>query len=495
MGTTKNFATRSRLLSVIENTSDSIVIADQNGKIIFWNNASSKIFGYGMKEALDKDLTLIMPKEMHSLHEAGMHHYLATGEKKLIDQTVSIDAQKKDGSIFPIELSLSAWKEENATFVCGIIRDVSNRKKNEQEILDLRGIIDSSPSCVKLVRRNGELLRMNDVGLYLIEANDFESVNRANVYDIIHEEDRQRYKEFNEFICGGNKGSLIFKIVGLKGTVRIMESFARSHRLISGEITHLAITNEITERVQAEKDLFEKNQKLEEAERLSVIGEFAAGIAHEVNNPLAVIHSKSQLLELQLNQLNLCEEEKENILKSISIIKSTTMYTTDLIKNLNTFSSKADFNNLELIRLEEVVQTALKLSQNRCTDAGIDINLDIDKDLKLVCSASGLSQVILNLMINAIDALEQLENKWIRIRTKVVNERLKIIFTDSGSGIPDKITKKIMQPFYSTKEPGKGTGLGLSISLKYVEKMNGLFYYNPHSSNTEFVIEFKTFER
>ncbi len=495
MYTTEKFVTKNRLLSVIENTSDSIIVANQKGEIIFWNKASTKIFGFDPEEALGKKLNIIMPEEMHSLHNAGMSRYMKTGEKKLIDQTVSINGKKKDGSIVPIELSLSSWKEENKTFICGIIRDVSNRKKNEREILDLRGIISSSPSCLKLLNKNGELLRMNSAGLSLIEAENFASVDRANVYDIVHEEDREAFIKFNKFICAGNEGSLIFKIVGLGGTERIMESFARSHKLESGEAAHLAITNEITERIKAEKELLEKDQELEEAKRLSVIGEFAAGIAHEVNNPLAIIHSRSQLLELQFDQLEIKDEKKiESIRNSLATIKQTVIHTTDLIKNLKTFSSKADFKNLELIPLEEVINTALKISQNRCSNAGIDITLEIDSNIKVVCSNAGLSQVILNLIINAIDALEGIEERWIRIKTNVSDKRLQIIITDSGNGIPDEVVKKIMHPFFSTKEPGKGTGLGLSISLKSIEKMNGDFYYNPNSDNTEFIIEFKSFE-
>jgi C4-dicarboxylate-specific signal transduction histidine kinase len=137
---------------------------------------------------------------------------------------------------------------------------------------------------------------------------------------------------------------------------------------------------------------------------------------------------------------------------------------------------------------------ALKISQNRCYNAGIDIIMKVDPNIKLICSSAGLSQVILNLLINSIDALERLDEKWIRIETNVSGKLLKIKFTDSGKGIPDEIIDKITQPFFSTKEPGKGTGLGLSLSLKSVEKMNGNFNYNSNSKNTQFIIEFKSFE-
>ncbi len=492
----KNSISKKHLASIIESSKDAILIANKKGEIVSWNHACSVLFGFSSEEVIGRNLDIIIPREMRDLHHKGMHRFISSGKKKIIDQTVTLDGLRKDGSTVPVELSLSSWEEDSEQmFICGILRDISERKKNESQIIDLRGIIDSSPSCLKLLNQQGELLMMNSVGLDLIEAENFACVERANVYEIVHEEDRESFIEFNQFICDGGEGTLIFKVVGLKGTERIMESFARAHELDSGEVAHLAITNEITERIKTERELSIKDQELEEAKRLSLIGEFAAGIAHEVNNPLAVIHSKAQLLEIQLNQLTEKKTESiENIIDSLESIKRMTLHTSDLIKNLKTFSSKANFDQLELTKITDVLDMVLKISQNRCSNAGIKVAINVDPNLKLNCNPSGLAQVILNLISNSIDAIEYQKDKWINIETKLSNKTLKIIITDSGGGISDEIVEKITQPFFSTKDPGKGTGLGLSISSKSIEKMKGKFYYNSESENTQFVIEFKSFE-
>ena len=249
------------------------------------------------------------------------------------------------------------------------------------------------------------------------------------------------------------------------------------------------------ERIETEKQLIQKNQELEESKRLSLIGEFAAGIAHEINNPLAVIHAKGQLLEMQLDQLNQEKtESSEKIMDSLEAIKRMTLHTSDLIKNLKTFSSKANFEKLDLVTLTDVIDMVLKISEQKCSNVGIQIDTNIDPNVKLTCSPSGLAQVILNLVSNSIDAIESQKDKWITIESNISSQTLKIIITDSGRGIPDEIVKKITQPFFSTKDPGKGTGLGLAISLKTIEKMKGQLYYNPKSENTQFIIEFKSFE-
>lgn len=492
----KNNISKKSLASILESSKDSIIIANQEGRIVSWNNASSLLFGYSPEEAMGQKLDIIIPKEMHDAHHEGMSRFMSTGIKKIIDQTVTLEGQRKDGTIVPIELSLSSWEEESKEkFVCAIIRNISERKEKDRQIIDLHGIINSSPSCLKLVSQKGKLLMMNSVGLDLIAAENFASVDGADVYQLVNKEDRESFKSFNELICSGEKGSLIFTITALDGTERIMETFARPHKLESGEIAHLAITNEITERIKTEKELLQKDQKLEEAKRLSVIGEFAAGIAHEVNNPLAVIHSKTQLIELQLNQLGIEKNQNfEKIIDSLESIQRMSLHTSDLIKNLKTFSSKANFDNLELVKLIDVIDMVLKISEKRCDNSGIKMIKKLDPNIKLKCTPSGLSQVILNLISNSIDAIESLQEKWISIESTISENKLKLIITDSGNGIPKKIATKITQPFFSTKEPGKGTGLGLSISLKLIEKMNGELSYNTKAKNTQFIIEFKSFE-
>ena len=137
----------------------------------------------------------------------------------------------------------------------------------------------------------------------------------------------------------------------------------------------------------------------------------------------------------------------------------------------------------------------MNISEKRCSSKGIKVAKNIDPNLKLTCSPSALAQVILNLISNSIDAIESQKEKWISIESTISNKTLKIIVTDSGGGIPKEIVNKITQPFFSTKDPGKGTGLGLSISLQSIEKMNGKFYHNSEAENTQFVLEFKSFEK
>lgn len=475
---------------ILEATPDSIIILNEKAEIIYWNGASVNMFHYSKEEIIGQPLKTIIPDEMVDFHYDIFQKVLNQTNTDFSSGSIEFYLKRKNQTLFPADLSVFSAKEGDLTLMFGVIRDTTSRKKLEQENLDLKQIIDNSPSCVKLVNSAGKLCDMNRVGLDIIDSEDLETVFMADVYDLVHPDHRQAFIDFNHFICNGGEGSLIFKIITLKGVTKTMETFAVPHTLENGEIGHLAITNDISERVNREKELYKKNLELEEAKRLSVVGEFTAGIAHEINNPLAVISAKAQLLELELNKVEIPDSSiNERIRNSIDIINETVEHASDLIKNLKTFSGKVDLENMDLVALSKPLDMVFKIINKRCVNEGISLNMQADSKLKVYCNSAGLAQALLNLIINSIDAIENKKNKWIKIATEVSQGTIKILITDSGSGIPPEIAQNMTQPFFSTKPPGKGTGLGLGISLKLIQKMNGNLYYNPKAVHTQFVIE------
>lgn len=475
---------------IIEATPDSIIILNEKAEIIYWNGASENIFNYSKEEIIGQPLKTIIPDEMVDFHYDIFHKVLSQTNTDFSSVPIEVYLKRKNQILFPADLTVFSAKEGDLTMLFCVIRDVTSRKKLEQDNLDLKQIIDNSPSCVKLVNKAGKLCDMNRVGLDIIDSEDLETVFMADVYDLVHPDHRQAFIEFNQFICNGGEGSLIFKIITLKGVTKTMETFAVPHTLENGEIGHLAITNDISDRINREKELYQKNLELEEAKRLSVVGEFTAGIAHEINNPLAVISAKTQLLDLELNRIEILDSSvNERMRNSLDIINETVEHVSDLIKNLKTFSGKVDLENMELVALSKPLDMVFKIIKKRCANEGISLSTQADSKLKVYCNSAGLAQALLNLIINAIDANENKKNKWIKIATEESQGKIKILITDSGSGIPPEIAQNMTQPFFTTKQPGKGTGLGLGISLKLIHKMNGNLYYNPKAVNTQFVIE------
>lgn len=347
-------------------------------------------------------------------------------------------------------------------------------------------MVNSTPSCLKIINRAGELLHMNAQGLSLIEAQDMSSVFRANVYEIVEESHRGKFQEFNERVCDGEKGTLVFEIIGLNGTRRWMETYAAPYQLDSGEIAHIAITNDISSKVLAEKELIQQRQALASSARLASLGQFVGGIAHEINNPLAIILGNLSLLKIKMDANELDQEYLRN---SVGTLLETTERISDIIQNLKTFTRDPKLGGTENYSLNEIVSQTLSLCQENFRLNNIEIQNLINDELVINCRKVQISQVLMNLINNSFDAINELDEKWLRLESKYSENGVKLIVTDSGAGISGAIAEQMFNPFFTTKEVGKGTGLGLSLSARIIDNHGGKLVYNQNSANTQFVIE------
>jgi len=359
-------------------------------------------------------------------------------------------------------------------------------KGNNLDLISLDEMFQSTPSCLKVISSAGELLHMNPQGLVLAEAENMESVFRANVYDMVVPEHRDEFIRFNKRVCSGQRGSLVFELVALKGTRRWMESYAGPYTLASGEVAHIAITNDITARVETEKQVLEQRQALANSARLAALGEFVGGIAHEINNPLAIISGKLGLLEMVLESQ---EIDKDAFKENIREVMETTDRISEIIHNLKTFSRDPDRDDFQEYSLAKIIEEILSLCAEKLRLSNIDIECRIDPEINIVCQKVQISQVMMNLINNACDAVMQTDVRWIKILGRRIGGLVELSVSDSGHGIAEDVEEKIFDPFFTTKELGKGTGLGLSISSSILSHHNGKLIHRKDSINTQFVLK------
>ena len=364
--------------------------------------------------------------------------------------------------------------------------ELKSMKSSHLDLVSLDEMFQSTPSCLKVISSRGELLHMNPQGLALVEAENMESVFRANVYDLVASEHRDNFIHFNKQVCAGKRGSLVFELIGIKGTRRWMESYAGPYTLESGEIAHIAITNDITERVEAEKEIIEQRQALANSARLAALGEFVGGIAHEINNPLAIISGKLALLDMSLESKEL---DKEALRKNISEVIQTTDRISKIIHNLKTFSRNPDKDDFQDCGLADIVEEVLSLCAEKLSLSNIDIECQIEPEIRVFCQKVQIYQVMMNLINNACDAVMETEVRWIKIFGRGIGGLVELSVTDSGCGVTEDVEEKIFDPFFTTKELGKGTGLGLSISSSILSQHNGKLIHRKDSINTQFVLQ------
>ncbi|RYZ72491.1 MAG: GHKL domain-containing protein [Proteobacteria bacterium] len=234
----------------------------------------------------------------------------------------------------------------------------------------------------------------------------------------------------------------------------------------------------------AMQQLAVNQQVLTQSTKMSALGEMAGGIAHEINTPLASILLTSEMLQRSTQR-----DEAEKIQKGLANIIKTVQRISKIVVGLRRFSRDSSAESARSSELSSVIEETLILCGEKLKHSGIAVTVDE----KLIgcyanCVPEQVSQVILNLINNSFDAVQELPEKWIQIKSRVSESKVYLSVIDSGLGIPEPIQKKLMQPFFTTKELGKGTGLGLSISKGLIEAHGGELHYDSSCRNTCFVI-------
>jgi PAS domain S-box-containing protein len=249
-------------------------------------------------------------------------------------------------------------------------------------------------------------------------------------------------------------------------------------------VQFLSIRHEITALKEAQKTIHEQKARLAVASKFSALGEMAANLSHEINNPLGVILGRCEML---LGQIQSGQFDIEQMAKMIEHIDFTARRIEKIIKSMRSFSVATEGDPFLEVPLSKIVHETVDFVQQRFRDYSIELNLStIDPCLTVECRSTEISQIILNLLNNAFDAVQKLETKWVKLEIQETLDFVEIAVTDSGFGIAEHLQERLFDPFFSTKEKKYGTGLGLSISKGFAEKHNALLEYIPASRNTRF---------
>jgi signal transduction histidine kinase len=229
------------------------------------------------------------------------------------------------------------------------------------------------------------------------------------------------------------------------------------------------------------------NIKLLHNSKFSSLGEMAAGISHEINNPLSSILLGTKFIRMELLKQ---QPVPENLIKTLEATERASKRAAQIIQGLSLFSRNASTDSHLEMDLKKCIDETLKLCEQRFLMGKIELKIKLSDNPIILGNPTQISQVLVNILNNAYDALKNEEHKWILIEQKIDKNYLYLSITDSGKGIPKKHRQKIMQPFFTTKNIGEGTGLGLSISKGILEAHNGELTLDLESKNTKFILKF-----
>jgi C4-dicarboxylate-specific signal transduction histidine kinase len=253
------------------------------------------------------------------------------------------------------------------------------------------------------------------------------------------------------------------------------------------------VVQDVSERVRAEKTILEQQIRAAAASKMAALGEMAGGLAHEINNPLAIISGHAQQLKDMVDSDHF---EKRTAWLHADKVDQTTLRISKIIRSLRLFARDGQDDPFEGSSLREMIDNTLEFCQQRLKSHDIDLRVGpIPENLTLECRPIQIGQVLLNLLNNAHDAVSRLPVKWIELSVQDLGARVHIAVADSGPGIEPELRTKILEPFFTTKEVGKGTGLGLSISKGIIESHQGRLFVDENSTHTRFVIELPKSQR
>ena len=472
---------------IAQTTTDAFVCADSHSRITLWNRAAEAMFGWSAAEALGQSLDLIIPQVHRKGHHAGVARMRAREPSRLVGQTVEVPALCKAGHEIPVELSLAMWPEEGdddrtpAGFAA-IIRDISARKAAEAERVTTEArlarqvaAIQASDDGIALTDAAGDFIFMNSAHAAMFGYPDPAAlVGRpwTTLYDPL---EAQRINDEAMPILFA-QGQWRGETQGLKADGTPIEQEIALSLAPEGGI--VCVTRDVGDRRGMEREKARLREQLMLAQRQEVVGQLASGIAHDFNNLIAAISGTAELLR---------QIDDNRVRHHALRIQSAATTAAGLVEKLLTLGRRTP--HPKLVDLRRTVWDVRDLVSPSLTDPLHRIELELPSEpLMALTDDTELNQVVLNLVLNARDALRP--GEMARIKLEVLNAEgcqpsgklvlgtvpqvpaALIRVSDTGIGIRAEELEQVFEPFFTHKGEA-GTGLGLAVVAGIVAQNNG----------------------
>ena len=508
---------------LVETAPDAVISIDERGAILFANPATVRIFGYDPMELIGKPLTVLMPEFLRKLHEKGFSRYLATGQRHINWQGTELTALRKNGQEFPVEISFGELSRDRHKVFTGFIRDISERKQTEEmraaharqiavradvsmafgKDEGLKAILgecseaivrhlDAAFARIWTLSDDGKMLELQaSAGMYThldgphshIPMGQFKigviaQERKPHLTNDVLNDPRISNREWAE-----KEGMASFAGYPLSvgdRTIGVLAMFSRK-QLTPYTTETLASGADLIaqgiERKRAQEALQMTQAELARVSRLTTMGELAASIAHEVNQPLTAVANNSNACLRLLAADNL---KPEVLHRALEEIVADGNRASAVVARIRGFIKKepAEKNRLDI---NDVIQEVLALAERELYENRVRLERQLTNALPLVLADRvQMQQVLLNLIMNGIEAMlavtDQPRSLWVQSGVDDSGDIL-VAVRDSGTGLGSE-ADRIFTPFFTTK--ANGMGMGLSISRSLVENHGGRLWAMPN---------------
>jgi PAS domain S-box-containing protein len=453
---------------VVETASDAVVSINHTGDILFANRATTRTFGYEPSELIGQPMAILMPEYLRDFHTAGLKRYQETSHRHINWQGTELIGLRKNGEEFPVEVSFGEITNNGHRVFTGFIRDISERKQAEEALRaserDLSLIIETIPGMVWCAAPDGEL---NYLNRRLLDYTGTSAAAWAQLgwKNLLHPDDAEPTAQaWAHAVATGQPLAVQCRFRRSDGVYRWFRVLGQAARDSGGGVARwYGLLIDIDDRKNAEEALRSSQARLSRAIQTATVGEFAAAIAHEVNQPLAAVVTNGQAclrwLAAEPPGMAKAHEAAERIVRDGKGAG-------EVVRRIRALFKQATVEIIEL-DLNEIIGEVLHLLHGETTRRRVAVETDLDPGLAPVAGDRvQLQQLVFNLLLNGIEAMDPVVDrpKKLFISSKRPSpETVLVEVRDFGTGLKDP--DKIFEAFFTTKENGMGMGLAICRSI------------------------------
>lgn len=470
---------------IIDHAPNALIMIGRSGMIVMVNAEAERIFGYSRTEVLGRPIEILVPDRFRKAHAEVRTGYFAEQHARPMGAGRDLYGLRKDGSEFPVEIGLNPIKAGDGAMVLASVIDITERKaaelalrESEQRARSLAAIVESSHDAIISVGLDGLVVSWNRAAQRIFGFSEAEMIGQPvvrlaapdlaaemiNILDRIHRGERVEHYETER----RHKDGSILRVSLTESPIYNADGKLVGASKVLRDITAEKATQEAFKDLQAE---------LVHMSRFTALGEMASTLAHELNQPLTAVTS-------YLNGARrLLDSGRPDVISTardaLEQAAQQALRAGQIIRRLREFVSRGD-SERQAENLPKLIEEASALTLFGAKETGVRVAFSFDPQAYYVLADRiQVQQVLLNLMRNAIEAMQEVTRRELTVSSRVIDERtVQVDVVDTGPGIAEEIRARLFEPFVTTKR--HGMGVGLSISRTIAEAHGGKLWAEPN---------------